>query len=115
MEKGRESRGRRFGAGPPKSAGAGPGKNGGTGPRALIQFLHDNPHVTQVSLCLDNDKAGLEGMERLTQEIQNDAELSRRVKLVYPNPPKQGKDYNEFLCTHVKAVRTAQRQRDAAR
>lgn len=88
---------------------------GGTGPRALIQFLHDHPHVTQVSLCLDNDKAGLEGMERLTQEIQNDAELSRRVKLVYPNPPKQGKDYNEFLCTHVKAVRTAQRQRDAAR
>ncbi len=88
---------------------------GGTGHRALMQFLHDHPHVTQVSLCLDNDKAGLEGMERLTQEIQNDAELSGRVKLVYPNPPKQGKDYNEFLCTHVKAARTAQRQRDGAR
>ena len=88
---------------------------GGTGPRALMQFLHDHPHVTQISLCLDNDKAGMQGIERLTQEIQNNAELSGRVKLVYPNPPKQGKDYNEFLCTHVKAARTAQRQRDGAR
>ncbi|WP_304634781.1 DUF3991 and TOPRIM domain-containing protein [uncultured Oscillibacter sp.] len=30
---------------------------GGTAPRAMIQFLRDYPHVTQVSLCLDNDKA----------------------------------------------------------
>ena len=88
---------------------------GGTGSRALMQFLHDHPHVIQISLCLDNDKAGLKGIERLTQEIQNNAELSGRVKLVYPNPPKLGKDYNEFLCIHVKAARTAQRQRDGAR
>ena len=88
---------------------------GGTGSRALMQFLHDHPHVTQISLCLDNDKAGLKGIERLTQEIQDDAELPGRIKLIYPNPPKLGKDYNEFLCTHVKAARTAQRQRDGAR
>jgi len=88
---------------------------GGTGPRALIQFLHDHPHVTQISLCLDNDKAGLKGIERLTQEIQNDIEIAGRVKRIYPNPPKLGKDYNEFLCTHVKATRTEQRQRDGAR
>ena len=88
---------------------------GGTSPRALMQFLRDHPHVTQISLCLDNDKAGLKGIERLSQEIQNDAELSGRVKLIYPNPPKLGKDYNEFLCTHVKAERKAQRQRDGAR
>jgi len=88
---------------------------GGTGSRALMQFLCDHPHVTQISLCLDNDKAGLEGIKRLTQEIQNDAELSDRIKLIYPDPPKQGKDYNEYLCTPVKAARAQQRQRDGAR
>lgn len=86
---------------------------GGTGPRALMQFLHDHPQVTQISLCLDNDKAGLKGIERLTQEIQSDAELSGRVKLIYPNPPRQGKDYNEFLCTHVKAMRQQLQQKGA--
>ena len=89
---------------------------GGTAPRAMIQFLRDHPHVTQVSLCLDNDKAGLVGMERLEQAIQEDPDLSQRVKLVHHNPPPtgHGKDYNEFLC-QVKAVRTQQRQREGAR
>lgn len=85
---------------------------GGTGSRALMQFLHDHPSVTQISLCLDNDKAGLKGIGRLTEEIQNDPELSGRIRLIYPNPPKQGKDYNEFLCMQVQAARTQQRQRN---
>ncbi|MDE7243029.1 MAG: DUF3991 and toprim domain-containing protein [Oscillospiraceae bacterium] len=74
---------------------------GGTGPRAMIQFLHDHSNVTQVSLCLDNDKAGREGMERLEQAILEDPKLAQRVKLVYRNSPpmEYGKDYNEFLCT----------------
>ena len=87
---------------------------GGTGSRAMLQFLHDHPHITQVSLCLDNDKAGREGMERLEQAILEDPKLAQRVKLVYRNPPpiEHGKDYNEFLCTQVKAVRY---QRDKTR
>ena len=86
---------------------------GGTAPRAMLQFLHDHPHVTQVSLCLDNDKAGMVGMERLENAIREDPELSQRVTLIYRNPPpaEHGKDYNEFLCAHVQAVRH-QRQRD---
>lgn len=89
---------------------------GGTAPRAMIQFLHDHPHVTQVSLCLDNDKAGLKGMELLEQAIREDPDLSQRVKLIYHNPPpaEHGKDYNEFLC-QVKAAQGQQRQRDGAR
>lgn len=74
---------------------------GGTAPRAMLQFLHDHPHITQVSLCLDNDKAGREGMARLEQAIREDSELSRRVTLIHHNPPSQGKDYNEFLCSQV--------------
>ena len=73
---------------------------GGTAPRAMLQFLHDHPKVTKISLCLDNDKAGMDGMKRLEQAVREDPELSQRVKLVYHNPPKAefGKDYNEMLC-----------------
>ena len=85
---------------------------GGTAPRAMIQFLRDHPHVTQVSLCLDNDKAGLVGMERLEQAIREAPDLSLRVKLVHHNPPPagHGKDYNEFLCAHIQAVWQKQQQ-----
>lgn len=79
---------------------------GGTGPRAMLQFLQNHPHITQVSLCLDNDRAGLEGMDRLEKSIRENPELSERIKLIYKNSPpvERGKDYNEFLCTQVKAV-----------
>lgn len=72
---------------------------GGTAPRALIQFLHDHPEVTQISLCLDNDKAGLEGMKKIEEAVRADPELSGRIALIWPNPPPAafGKDYNEFL------------------
>lgn len=85
---------------------------GGTGPRAMMQFLRDHPHVTQVSLCLDNDKAGLRGMELLEQAIREDAKLSERIGLVYRNPPpvERGKDYNEFLCAHFKSYTHNQRE-----
>ena len=88
---------------------------GGTGSRAMIQFLHDHPHVTQVSLCLDNDKAGREGMERLEQAILEDPKLAQRIKLIHHNPPpvEWGKDYNEFLCTHTKAVYQQHQRREA--
>ena len=84
---------------------------GGTAPRAMLQFLRDHPHVTQISLCLDNDKAGALGMDRLEQAIREDPELSQRVTLIYRNPPpaEHGKDYNEFLCAHVRAARQQQR------
>ena len=90
---------------------------GGTAPRAMLQFLHDHPHITQVSLCLDNDKAGMTGMDRLEQAIREDPELAQRVTLIYRNPPpvEHGKDYNEFLCAHIQSARQAQRQREGVR
>ena len=90
---------------------------GGTAPRAMLQFLHDHPQITQVSLCLDNDKAGIVGMERLEKSIQEDPGLSQRVKLIYRNPPpvKHGKDYNEFLCAHIRATRQKQHKREETR
>jgi len=80
---------------------------GGTAPRALMQFLRDYPQITQVSLCLDNDNAGMLGIDAAERAIQNDPELSARIKLIYKNPPPTGfeKDYNEFLCAQVCAER----------
>lgn len=76
---------------------------GGTAPRALLQFLHDHPEIKRISLCLDNDKAGLEGMKKIEEAVRTDRSLSERIALIWPNPPPLsfGKDYNEFL----KAIR----------
>ena len=85
---------------------------GGTAPRALLQFLRDHPKVTEISLCLDNDHAGLTGAGRLEQALREDEALSSRIRLIYHNPPAPdfGKDYNELLCaqirlSHVRAER----------
>ena len=77
---------------------------GGTSDRALMQFLRDHPAITQISLCLDNDKAGMRGMERLETAVREDPKLSRRVKLIFRNPPPEqfGKDYNEFLVSQKR-------------
>lgn len=89
---------------------------GGTAPNALLQFLRDYPAVNQISLCLDNDKAGLAGMERMEQAIiQADPALVAQVTLVCRNPPpaEYGKDYNEFLTALVRIERGQQRGREA--
>lgn len=72
---------------------------GGVAPRALIQFLHDHTSVTHISLCLDNDGAGLLGMTKIREAIRADPIISQRVRLIVDNPPAvgTGKDYNEFL------------------
>ena len=88
---------------------------GGTAPRAMLQFLHDHPKVTQVSLCLDNDREGIEGIKRLTQAVQHDPELSGRIALIHPNPPPKeyGKDYNEFLLSQLAVIRETQKGRQS--
>lgn len=90
---------------------------GGTAPRAMLQFLHDHPAVKQISLCLDNDKAGLVGMERLEQAVRADTVLAEQVTLIYRNPPPEeyGKDYNEFLTALVRMERGARHGREAVR
>lgn len=87
---------------------------GGTAPAALLQFLRDHPSVTEISLCLDNDKAGLEGIDRLTAAVRKDPELSGRIAFIYPNPPPKeyGKDYNLYLTARMKQ-RKVQREKQA--
>ncbi len=61
---------------------------------------------------MDNDEARVKGIKRLEQSIRDAPELSQRVTLIYRNPPPAefGKDYNKFLCAHVKAARQQKRK-----
>ena len=72
---------------------------GGTAPLALLQFLKDHPEIKRVYLCLDNDRAGLDGMTRIEASIQGDPVLKDRALTVERKPPPatHGKDYNELL------------------
>lgn len=78
---------------------------GGTAPRALLQFLHDHPAVTNISLCVDNDKAGLICMEKIREAVRDDPDLSGRIRRIVDNPPPVscGKDYNELLRNKIVA------------
>ena len=71
----------------------------GTAPLALLHFLKKNPQVQSVVLCLDNDEAGIMGMEKIRKCIQEDPSLSRQVLTLIHKPcPKEcGKDYNLYL------------------
>lgn len=60
-------------------------------PKTLTTFLKNNPNVNTIVLHLDNDEAG----RNATKAIQNS--LSERYKII-DDPPKSGKDYNDFLC-----------------
>lgn len=72
---------------------------GGTSPCALVQFLEDHRTVAYISLCLDNDKAGLAGMERICRAIRESPALFGRVREIRECPPPVscGKDYNDLL------------------
>lgn len=89
---------------------------GGTAPRALLGFLHDHPAVAHVSLCLDNDAAGLAGMESIREAVRADGELSLRIKSILDNPPPEsgGKDYNALLQQKITALRMSASSREKA-
>ena len=63
---------------------------GGISGAALMAFLSERPQITSVFLCLDNDQAGNEACEKLTEEIQD------RYSVIRLKPSR--KDWNEILC-----------------
>lgn len=75
---------------------------GGTSPLALMQYLKDNPNISHVYLCLDNDKAGHEGMAKIEEIVLTDDKLKNRIASVTKEPPQIGKDYNEALLSLIK-------------
>lgn len=75
---------------------------GGTSPLALVQYLQDHSHISHVYLCLDNDRAGHEGMAKIEQSILSDSGLKKRIARLISEPPTTGKDYNEALQSLIK-------------
>ncbi len=61
-----------------------------TPPAALMQFLKDHPYIYDIALHLDNDTAG-----RLAAKAIQTILPSNYV--VSDEPPKRGKDYNDYL------------------
>lgn len=59
-------------------------------PIALARYLHDNPQIEQINLCLDNDKAGKLAAQAIIT-ILGDKYDVRYL------PPAHGKDYNQML------------------
>lgn len=68
---------------------------GGVSSSALTNFLANNPQITDVYLCLDNDKPGKEATERIINEVlENEAYNSISF---FVAPPPVGKDFNDTL------------------
>ncbi len=61
-----------------------------TPPAALMQYLKDFPYINDIALHLDNDIAG----RLAAKTIQTILPLSYTVAY---EPPKRGKDYNDYL------------------
>lgn len=63
-------------------------------PLALSQYLSDHPEIKSIILRLDNDRAGRLAAKALMTVLTKDFAIEARF-------PPTGKDYNDFLCTHM--------------
>ncbi len=78
---------------------------GGTSPLAFLRFINAHLEADHVTLCLDNDRAGMDGMAKIRAEIQSDAVLSRCIREITDRPPPIGKDWNEAIQTMLHQKR----------
>ena len=67
-------------------------------PQTLTTFLKNNSNIDRIILHLDNDEAG----RLATKAIQNSLSVSYKI---VDDPPKSGKDYNDYLCNYLKISR----------
>ena len=67
-------------------------------PISLALLLYNNPSINKIILHLDNDKAGRLATLGLINSLKNKYE-------VIDDPPKYGKDFNDYLC-YLKNIKT---------
>lgn len=67
---------------------------GGISDKALESYLKENPNINQITLCLDNDEAGLFSCNQIKNKYESKYKIKRHV-------PK-GKDFNEDLVNFVR-------------
>ncbi|MDR1820834.1 MAG: DUF3991 and toprim domain-containing protein [Oscillospiraceae bacterium] len=74
---------------------------GGTSDVALTAFLERNPHIAEVSLCLDADEAGQTAARKIQAALAgNRPDVSASI-----DPPRHGKDYNDMLLRAIQSER----------
>lgn len=73
-------------------------------PAALVQFLKDYPHIKNIALHLDNDTAGRVAAKAMQQILSPGYIVSNE-------PPKRGKDYNDYLKIVMGIKRNQKRYR----
>ena len=71
-------------------------------PIALSVFLEKNPLIKMIHLHLDNDKTGRLCANTLKELLRNKYE-------VFDEPPKKGKDYNDYLCIQLGIYKSKER------
>lgn len=83
---------------------------GGTSHVALTAFLERHPEIRRVTLCMDNDFAGLVNARKIRDMLRQDRSFKRiRVSV---SPPRTGKDYNEkLLCVREQKKECQQQSR----
>lgn len=79
-----------------------------TTPAALVQYLKSKPQIKRIVLHLDNDNTGRKAAEALKVILPNTYE-------VIDDPPKRGKDYNDFLCIQLGISRNKNKERSCER
>jgi hypothetical protein len=68
----------------------------GVSPQAMMWMLEQNPQISAVALCLDNDVAGHAAAERLTETLRQAG--YENVSCLFPDY----KDWNEQLQSHCQ-------------
>ncbi len=66
--------------------------------KVLMQCLLDNPKLTEVYLCLDNDEAGQAANGRIAGHLQ---EMGIQAKILVP----ENKDWNEDIVTQSSSIK----------
>ena len=65
---------------------------------ALMAYLERNPHIEQISICLDNDDAGQRTAVKLFQTLANPPYEHIAVTI---DLPEGRKDYNDILLQSI--------------
>ena len=77
-------------------------------PLALTRYLSEHPNIKQITLRLDNDKAGGYMAKALVALLSDKYEVSVQ-------PPPCGKDYNDYLCMKLGIPITNRKERTQER
>lgn len=71
----------------------------GVSEHAMLKMLELDPNIDHVTLCLDNDKAGMEASKRLAGKLKEKEYFCGYLH-------SQGKDWNEDLMNNKSEIRT---------